>query len=79
MKLINTPYTFTEDQIKSIRSQRNLEEKWNKCFELAFQSICHEHNKGEVANKKQRFRRILDEYINAPNIRFRFDYQKDDA
>lgn len=67
VKLINTPYGFNEAEIKTIMRCGNLEEKWIKCFELAFSKIENTVNQGEIANKKKKLRKLLDEYIIAPS------------
>lgn len=67
LKLIHTPYGFQESYIDQIMSCRNLDEKWNKCIELAFNQISHDHNKGEIANKLKWLREILRDYIISPS------------
>ena len=67
LKLINTPYGFTQDEIDEIQKQRNLEEKWLVCFDFCFKKIINATNLGEVANKQKRLRKILDSYIIAPS------------
>lgn len=67
IKLINTPHGFNEVEIEDIMKCRNLEEKWIKCFELAFSKIENSNNLGEIANKKKTLKNILDEYIIAPS------------
>ena len=64
LKLIHTPHGFSEDYIKQIQSQRALENKWEKCFELAFQSISSDL---DLRNKELWMRRILNEYILSPS------------
>lgn len=67
VKLINTPHGFKESEIKEIMKQKNLEEKWKKTFEIAFKKIESEKNKGDIANKKKKLRKILEEYIIEPS------------
>ena len=67
LKLIHTPHGFEENEIKDIFGKRNLEEKWIKCFELAFKRIANNSNKGEVANKRKKLNSILQEYIIDPS------------
>lgn len=67
LKLIHTPYGLTDSEIDVIQNQRNLEDKWSKCFELVFKKIDTKTNAGEIANKKQKLKRILDEYIIKPS------------
>ncbi len=67
LKLIHTPNGFEEYEINDIFRRRNLEEKWIKCFELAFKKNENALNKGEIANKKRKLNSILQEYIIAPS------------
>lgn len=67
LKLIHTPYGFSESEIAVIQEQRNLEEKWQKCFELAFQKMNQNANLGEIANKRKKLKKILDMYIIQPS------------
>lgn len=67
IKLIHTYGAFSESEIRQIQSQRNLEEKWQKCVELLFSRINTSTNLGEIANKKQKLTRILKEYIINPS------------
>lgn len=67
MKLIHTPYGFTESYIQQILSCRNLDEKWTKCMKFAFDKISGDYNKGEIANKMKRLKKLLNEYIIAPS------------
>lgn len=67
MKLIHTPYGFSESYIQQIQSGRNLDEKWTKCMELAFGQIAGDHNKGDIANKLKWLRKILNEYVITPS------------
>lgn len=65
-KLINTPNGFEQSVIEEIDKQRNLEEKWSKCVEIAISNIGNS-NKGEIANKKKSLKNILNEYIIHPS------------
>ena len=65
--MLHTPYGFPESYIVQVQSQRNLEEKWRKCIDLAFQEISTPNKLGEVANKKLALVKILDKYIIAPS------------
>lgn len=67
LKVIHTPYGFSENYIQQIQAQRNLEEKWRKCINLAFAEIQNESNKGEINNKKQKLERIMQKYIIEPS------------
>lgn len=67
LKLIHTPHGFEETEISEIFCKSNLEEKWKKCFELAFKKIENSTNSGEVANKKRKLNSILQEYIIEPS------------
>jgi hypothetical protein len=70
--LINTPYGFEQSFIDEINAQKNLEEKWEKCIKLAFKRLEDRAqdkmvNAGEIANKKQWLKDILDQYIIKPS------------
>lgn len=67
LKVIHTPYGFSEDEIAQIQGQRNLEQKWIKCLELAFQRIDNTVNKGEIQNKRQTLERLIQTYIIEPS------------
>lgn len=67
LKMIHTPYGFSEDLINQIMSQRNLADKWKKCLNLAFQQIQNMENIGEVQNKKQTLERLIEKYILEPS------------
>ncbi|WCC46266.1 hypothetical protein [Tenacibaculum finnmarkense] len=67
LKTIHTPYGFSEDLIKQISSKRNLEKKWNKCIELAFEQIKNMTNLGEIQNKKKRLKNLINEYVIKPS------------
>lgn len=67
VKLINTPNAFSDAEIDQILKARNLEEKWVKCSELAFQRINTNANLGEIAYKKLTLERICKQYIIDPS------------
>ena len=67
LKVIHTPYGFSENEITQIQGQRNLEQKWIKCLELAFQRINNIANKGEIQNKRQTLERLIQTYIIEPS------------
>lgn len=67
LKLIHTHDGFSTSEIAEIMKQRNLEERWKKCFELAFKNVINSTNAGEVANKKKNLFDILNEHIIEPS------------
>ena len=67
LKTIHTPHGFDESIITQIQTARNLEEKWIKCIDFAFDGIRTEHNKGEISNKELKLRRIIETYIIGPS------------
>jgi len=67
LKLIHTPQAFSESEISEIERGQNLEEKWNKCLEFAFNKLNSNANLGEIANKKRTLQRLLKEYIIGPS------------
>lgn len=66
-KLINIPNGFEQSVINEIQRQRNLEEKWTKCVNMALVHICECTEKGAFANKSQSLNRILNKYIIGPS------------
>lgn len=67
IKMINTPYGFEDSYIQEIMSQRNLEQKWEKCFELVFDRIENNINKGEISNKRKQISEYFNKYILEPS------------
>jgi hypothetical protein len=67
LKVIHTPYGFSENEILQIKEQGNLEKKWIKCLDLAFQKIDSMSNKGEIQNKKLIICRYIERYIVEPS------------
>ncbi|MCT4613373.1 MAG: hypothetical protein N4A49_00700 [Marinifilaceae bacterium] len=65
LKMIHTPYGFSEEGIQQITSKRNLEEQWRKCLELAFSVI--DNGNGEFRNKIQTLNRLIQKYIIEPS------------
>lgn len=60
LKLIYTPYGFSEEEIYSIKQMRNLEAKWEKCIELCLKKLKNKINKGEVQNKNKRLKDLVE-------------------
>jgi len=67
LKVIHTPYGFCKEDIRQINSERNLEQKWTKCLELAFNRINNIANAGEIQNKRQTLSRHIYNYIIEPS------------
>lgn len=67
LKMIHTPYGFSDSYINEIVKQRNLEQQWLKCIELAFSSIDKMSNSGEIQNKKLLLKRHLNNFIIEPS------------
>lgn len=67
VKIIHTPYGFIQDEIKQIISERNLEQQWLKCIDLAFNRIRNIANAGEIQNKRQSLTRHIDKFIIEPS------------
>lgn len=67
LKVIHTPYGFSEDYITQISKKRNLSEQWLKCVELAFARIERMNNKGDVMNKRKKVNDLIDQYIIQPS------------
>lgn len=68
LKMIYTPYGFSDEEIKQIINKSNIEEKWTKCLELAFSKYSNSNNSSELPNRKQRIERLVKEYIVAPSV-----------
>lgn len=71
MKLILTPYGFSQDFIDQIINQNSIQDKWNKCIDLAFhvyQTNWSGKKQNEIPNKKQRLKTIIERYIVSPSI-----------
>jgi hypothetical protein len=67
LKMIHTPYGFSETFITEIFKQRSLEEQWNKSIECAFSQVLSIPNRGEIQNKKRILIRHLKKYIIEPS------------
>lgn len=67
LQTIHTPNGFSEDEIRQISRERNLENQWKKCLTLALSRIENNTNKGEIANKRQILFRLLNKYILEPS------------
>ena len=66
LKLVYTPYVFIDTERKKILSERNVENKWKKILELAFENLNND-SKGERANKELKLTRIYKEYVVLPS------------
>lgn len=67
LKVIHTPYGFNEAEISQICDERNLDQKWKKCIELAFRRIESAANAGEIQNKKKTLLKHIGKYITEPS------------
>lgn len=67
LKLIYTPCGFGEDEIKEIIKKSTLEDKWNKCFDIAMYKIYGESDEADVIDKKIKLKTILEKYIIYPS------------
>lgn len=68
MKLILTPYGFSQDFINQIIGQDNVQEKWLKCLELAFLEYTRKRKGSDVPNKILGLKKIITEFIVEPSI-----------
>lgn len=68
VKLVHTPFGFTEDEKKLIFKDKNVLNKWKKCINTAFAKL---REKGsEIPNKKKKIHKLLDDYLKSQaNIR----------
>lgn len=68
VKLIHTPFGFTEDEKKYILKDRDVLNRWKKCVNMAFSKF--EQKGSEIPNKKKEIYRLLDDYLkNQANVR----------
>lgn len=68
-KLVLTPYGFQQSFIEQIlHEDKNLQEKWLGCLDLAFQKFNVSKKASEIPNKKQELKRIIQEFIIDPSI-----------
>lgn len=63
LKLIYTPYGFSDEEIHNINQRRNLEAKWEKCIELCLKKLENEVNKGDIQNKNKRLKKLVEANI----------------
>ncbi|EHQ26486.1 hypothetical protein [Mucilaginibacter paludis] len=69
IKMVLTPYGFDQPFIDQILHERNnLQQKWIKCLELAFQKFTATRKGSEVPNKVQELKRIILRYVIEPSI-----------
>ena len=71
MKMILTPYGFSQDFVNQIIEQDNIQTKWHKCIELGFnvyQTKWKPKKNSEIPNKIQELKRIIDRYVVSPSI-----------
>lgn len=65
LKLIMTPYAFENcSYVEEINKQRNLQEKWEKFFEIVLSNYSLN---AELENKEQRIKKIYSDYIKFPS------------
>jgi len=61
VKLVHTPYGFTQDEKKLILKPKDVIEKWKRCISTAFSKF---KNKGsEIPNKKQKIGKLIKSYL----------------
>lgn len=71
MKMILTPYGFSQDFVDQITEQDNIKNKWYKCIELGFnvyQTKWKPKKNSEIPNKIQELKRIVDRYVVSPSV-----------
>ena len=71
MKMILTPYGFSQDFVNQIIEQNNIQNKWHKCIELAFhvyQTNWKPKKNSEIPNKIQELKEIVDRYVISPSV-----------
>lgn len=68
-KLVLTTYGFEQNFIEQIlHEDKNLQEKWLTCLDLAFQKFNANKKASEIPNKKQELKRIIQQFVIEPSI-----------
>lgn len=70
LKVIHTPYGFTLDeirQIKSVWSQNGIGGGWLKCLDLALRKVPAARS-GFVPNTRQQLKRVIQDYVVRPSV-----------
>ena len=68
VKLIHTPFGFTEIEKKKILKDKDVLNKWKKCVNTAFSKF--RKSGSEIPNKKKKIHKLLDDYLKSQaNIR----------
>lgn len=71
MKMILTPYGFSQDFVDQINKQENIQAKWYKCIELGFsiyQTKWKPKKNSEIPNKIQELKRVVNRYVVSPSV-----------
>ena len=68
VKLVHTPFGFSDSDKKKILKDRDVLNKWSKCVNTAFSKF--RKNGSEIPNKKSKIKRLLNDYLKTQaNIR----------
>jgi hypothetical protein len=71
MKMILTPYGFSQGFVNQIVKESNVQSKWYKCIELGFhiyKTNWKTKKNSEIPNKIQELKRIVDRYVVSPSV-----------
>ena len=68
MKMILTPYGFSQAYVEEILKQGSVTEKWIKCLELAFLMHTKREKGSEVPNKMKELKDMINSFIVDPSL-----------
>ncbi|MBN8681646.1 MAG: hypothetical protein J0L99_03305 [Chitinophagales bacterium] len=66
VKIVHTPFGFSEDEKKHILQPRDVVEKWIRCMNTAFAKFKQRTNSSEIPNKKRKINKLIKQYIETP-------------
>lgn len=61
VKLVHTPFGFSDSEKKKILKDRDVLNKWTKCVNTAFAKFRKQGS--EIPNKKKKIKNLVDEYL----------------
>ena len=61
VKLVHTPFGFSESEKKKILKDRDVLNKWTKCVNTAFAKFRKQGS--EIPNKKKKIKRLVEDYL----------------
>lgn len=66
VKIVHTPFGFSEDEKKHILQPRDIVEKWVRCINTSFAKFKQRTNASEIPNKKRKINKLVKQYIETP-------------